>query len=38
LKVLIPNAKNAELKKLLQSARPVIQMHYEHAQHLAKSI
>jgi putative membrane protein len=37
-KVLIPNAKNAELKKLLTSARPVIAMHLGHAEHLSKTL
>lgn len=33
-KTLIPNAKNQELKDLLQKTRPVVASHLEHAQHL----
>ena len=40
-KVLIPNAKNAELKNLIEKVRPAIQGHLDHAKHvqadLAKS-
>jgi putative membrane protein len=36
-KALIPNAKNAELKKLLESVRPVIAGHLAHAEGMAKS-
>ncbi len=37
-KVLIPNARNAELKKLLTAVRPVVAMHLEHAEHLSKTL
>ena len=37
-KVLIPNAKNAELKGALQSAAPLFQGHLEHAQKLQSSL
>jgi putative membrane protein len=33
-KTLIPNAKNAELKALLEGARPAFVQHLEHAKHL----
>ncbi len=33
-KTLIPNAKNAELKALIEKVRPAIAAHLEHAQHL----
>ena len=36
--VLIPNAKNEELKKTLVSVRPALVAHLEHAQHLLKGI
>ena len=36
--VLIPNAKNAELKSALQGAAPLLQGHKEHAQHLQESL
>jgi putative membrane protein len=35
---LIPNAKNPELKSLLEKTRPAIQAHLEHAQHLQSSM
>lgn len=37
-KTLIPNAKNAELKQLLESARPVFVSHLEHAKKLQASM
>jgi Predicted outer membrane protein len=37
-KTLIPNTKNAELKTLLESARPIFVSHLEHAKHLQKSL
>ncbi len=37
-KVLIPNAKNPELKSALEGAAPVLQGHKEHAQHLVESL
>jgi putative membrane protein len=37
-KVLIPNAKNAELKSALEGAAPLLQGHKEHAQHLQESL
>jgi putative membrane protein len=37
-KALIPNAKNAELKKLLETVRPVIAGHLAHAEGLAKTL
>src|SRR5437764_9927777 len=37
-KVLIPNAKNAELKALLESARPVFVSHLNHAKELQASL
>lgn len=37
-KVLIPNAKNPELKSALEGAAPVLQGHKEHAQHLLQSL
>ena len=36
--VLIPNAKNAELKSALTGAAPLFQGHLEHAQHLQSSL
>ena len=36
--VLIPNAKNAELKGALQNAVPLFQGHLEHAQNIASSL
>jgi putative membrane protein len=36
--VLIPNAKNAELKSALQGAAPLLVGHKEHAQHLQESL
>jgi putative membrane protein len=36
-KTLIPNAKNAELKKLLESSRPAFVAHLEHAKQLQKT-
>lgn len=35
---LLPNTKNAELKQLLESARPVFVSHLEHAKHLQASL
>lgn len=35
-KVLLPNAKNKELVALIQSVRPVIAAHLEHARHMAE--
>jgi len=37
-KVLIPNAKNAELKGLLEKVRPAIAAHLEHAKMMAASL
>jgi putative membrane protein len=37
-KVLIPDAKNAELKKLLEQVRPVIAQHLHHAESLDKKL
>lgn len=37
-KALIPNAKNAELKKLLQSVRPVMAAHLAHAEGMQKTL
>src|SRR4051812_36314089 len=37
-KVLIPNAKNAELKDLLEKVRPAIAAHLEHAKMMAASL
>jgi putative membrane protein len=37
-KVLIPDSKNAELKSLLQSVRPVIAQHLGHAEELQKTL
>ena len=37
-KVLIPNAKNAELKGLIEKVRPAIQAHLDHAKHLQASL
>ena len=37
-KVLLPNAKNAELKSLLESGRPIFISHLEHAKTLQKSL
>jgi putative membrane protein len=36
--VLIPNAKNAELKGLIEMVRPAIATHLEHAKHLQASL
>ncbi len=36
--VLIPNAKNAELKALLEKVEPVLEQHLEHAKMLAASL
>ena len=36
--VLLPNAKNAELKKLLTAVRPALAAHLEHAEHLQKEL
>jgi len=35
---LIPNAKNTELKALLEKTRPAIQAHLEHAQHMQSTM
>jgi putative membrane protein len=35
---LIPNAKNADLKALLQKVRPVVAAHLEHAKHLQSTL
>ncbi|MFL6531031.1 MAG: DUF4142 domain-containing protein [Chthoniobacterales bacterium] len=37
-KTLIPNTKNAELKALLESARPIFVHHLDHAKELQKSL
>jgi putative membrane protein len=37
-KVLIPSAKNPELKSALEGAAPLLQGHKEHAQHLQESL
>jgi putative membrane protein len=37
-KLLVPNAKNAQLKDLLVAVRPVVAQHLEHAKTLAKSL
>jgi putative membrane protein len=37
-KVLLPNAKNAELKSLLETGRPIFQSHLEHAKTLQSSL
>ena len=37
-KVLIPNAKNPELKGLIEKVRPAIQAHLDHAKHLQASL
>lgn len=37
-KTLIPNAKNEELKALLESGRPIFNSHLEHAKELQKSL
>jgi len=37
-KVLIPNAKNAELKGLIEKVRPAFQAHLDHAKHLQSSL
>lgn len=37
-KTLLPNTKNAELKSLLESARPIFVSHLEHARMLQKSL
>jgi putative membrane protein len=37
-KTLIPGATNAELKSLLESARPAFQAHLEHAEHVQASL
>ena len=36
--ILIPTAKNAELKKLLESGRPIFAAHLDHAKHLHSSL
>jgi len=37
-KVLIPSAKNAELKGLIEKVRPAIDAHLQHAKHLQESL
>jgi putative membrane protein len=37
-KTLIPNTRNAELKSLLESARPIFVTHLEHAKKLQASL
>src|SRR5689334_25325739 len=37
-KVLVPNAKNEELKALIEKVRPAIQEHLDHAKHLQASL
>lgn len=37
-KVLIPNAKNPELKSLIEKTRPAIQAHLAHAEHLQSTL
>ncbi len=37
-KTLIPNAKNADLKALLESGKPIFESHLEHAKELQKSL
>jgi putative membrane protein len=37
-KVLIPNAKNAELKALIEKVRPAIDGHLQHAKHMQASL
>lgn len=37
-KTLIPNAKNAELKTLLEKVRPAIDAHLQHAKHIQASL
>ena len=37
-KTLIPNAKNADLKALLESGKPIFESHLEHAKTLQKSL
>ena len=37
-KTLIPNAKNADLKGLLESGMPIFKSHLEHAKHLQQSL
>lgn len=37
-KTLLPNAKNAELKGLLEKVRPVIDAHLQHAKHMQASM
>jgi len=37
-KTLIPNAKNEELKALIEKVRPAIQAHLEHAKHIQSSM
>lgn len=37
-KTLIPNAKNADLKALLESGKPIFESHLEHAKSLQKSL
>src|SRR5690349_4855425 len=37
-KILIPNAKDAELKSLLESARPILESHLNHAKEVQSSL
>src|SRR5690349_13641803 len=37
-KTLIPNAKNAELKSLIEKTRPVVAAHLEHAKHMQATL
>jgi putative membrane protein len=37
-KVLIPNAKNAELKSALEGAAPLLQGHLDHAKQIQSSL
>jgi len=37
-KTLIPNAKNADLKALLESGKPIFESHLEHAKQLQKTL
>jgi putative membrane protein len=37
-KTLLPSAKNAELKSLLEKVRPALVQHLEHARHLQSQL
>jgi putative membrane protein len=37
-KVLIPNAKNGELKALIEKVRPAIEAHLQHAQQIQSKL